>query len=155
LGTECREAAAKGQECADKLSGANLAVEEFVCAVAHDLRDPLSAICGFTEVLIQNLFLLPKRNNVGAMADGVQSRSGSVGSAGSERSTGSDQPPRQGLDQPPSPYITTETIERKYFEPHFTRFHSCDDVAAEQKSALGNLGLPLRTSCPPLALPLW
>ncbi len=33
------------------------------------------------------------------------------------------------------PYITTETIERKYFEPHSARLHSCDDVAAEQKSA--------------------
>jgi hypothetical protein len=33
-------------------------------------------------------------------------------------------------------YISTETIERRYFEPHVTRrLHSCDDVAAEQKSA--------------------
>ncbi len=35
------------------------------------------------------------------------------------------------------PYVTTETIERKYFEPHSTRLHSCDDIAAEQKSAHG------------------
>jgi hypothetical protein len=35
-------------------------------------------------------------------------------------------------------YITTETIERKYFEPHDAgRLHSCDDVAAELKSAHG------------------
>jgi chemotaxis family two-component system sensor kinase Cph1 len=41
--------AVEARECADDLSRPNL--EEFVCAVAHDLRDPLSAICGFTEVL--------------------------------------------------------------------------------------------------------
>ena len=35
-------------------------------------------------------------------------------------------------------YITTETIERKYFEAHDSgRLHSCDDVAAELKSANG------------------
>jgi hypothetical protein len=35
-------------------------------------------------------------------------------------------------------YITTETTERKYFEPHDAgRLHSCDDVAAELKSAHG------------------
>jgi hypothetical protein len=40
------------------------------------------------------------------------------------------------------PYITTETIERKYFEPHdAARLHSCDDVAAELKSAHGKSGV--------------
>jgi hypothetical protein len=38
-------------------------------------------------------------------------------------------------------YVTTETIERKYFEPHSAQFHSCDDVAAELKSALEKSGL--------------
>jgi hypothetical protein len=41
------------------------------------------------------------------------------------------------IDHAP-PYITTETIERKYFEPHDTGWlHSCDDVAAELKSPAG------------------
>jgi hypothetical protein len=41
------------------------------------------------------------------------------------------------IDHAP-PYVTTETIERKYFEPHDSgRLHSCDDVAAELKSANG------------------
>jgi hypothetical protein len=39
-------------------------------------------------------------------------------------------------------YIATETIERKYFEPHDSgRLHSCDDVAAELKSAHGKFRL--------------
>jgi hypothetical protein len=41
------------------------------------------------------------------------------------------------IDHAP-PYITTETIERKYSEPHDAgRLHSCDDVAAELKSPAG------------------
>jgi hypothetical protein len=41
----------------------------------------------------------------------------------------------ESVDRLPE-YVSTETIERKYFEPHVARpLHSCDDVAAEQKSA--------------------
>jgi len=39
-------------------------------------------------------------------------------------------------------YVVAERIERKYFEPHDAgRLHSCDDVAAELKSAPGKSGL--------------
>jgi hypothetical protein len=41
------------------------------------------------------------------------------------------------IDHAP-PYVATETIERKYFEPHNAGGrHSCDDTAAELKSARG------------------
>jgi PAS domain S-box-containing protein len=46
-----RTAEAERQRHADELARANLELEEFAYTVAHDLRDPLATISGFTEVL--------------------------------------------------------------------------------------------------------
>jgi light-regulated signal transduction histidine kinase (bacteriophytochrome) len=41
------------QRQAEELARANLQLEEFAYAVAHDLRDPLSTIAGFADVLVR------------------------------------------------------------------------------------------------------
>jgi PAS domain S-box-containing protein len=41
------------QRHADELARANLQLEEFAYTVAHDLRDPLSTIAGFADVLVR------------------------------------------------------------------------------------------------------
>jgi PAS domain S-box-containing protein len=46
-----RAAETERQRHADELARANLELEEFAYTVAHDLRDPLATIAGFTEVL--------------------------------------------------------------------------------------------------------
>jgi len=46
-----RAAEEERQQHADELARANLELKEFAYTVAHDLRDPLSTICGFTQVL--------------------------------------------------------------------------------------------------------
>jgi signal transduction histidine kinase len=55
LGRKTILAKIKGRNMSTNWPCAKLEVEEFVYTVAHDLRDPLSAICEFTEVLAQRM----------------------------------------------------------------------------------------------------
>jgi len=52
------------QQHADELARANLELEEFAYTVAHDLRDPLSTISGFTQVLATRAQKVGERNEI-------------------------------------------------------------------------------------------
>jgi PAS domain S-box-containing protein len=81
------------QEHAEKLARANLELEEFAYSVAHDLRDPLSTISGFTEVLARRKHLDRESREVAALIiDGTARMSRLIDDLLSFASAGADRP---------------------------------------------------------------
>jgi PAS domain S-box-containing protein len=81
------------QEHAEKLARANLELEEFAYSVAHDLRDPLTTISGFTEVLAMKKHLDRESREVAALIiDGTARMSRLIDDLLSFASAGADKP---------------------------------------------------------------
>jgi chemotaxis family two-component system sensor kinase Cph1 len=81
------------QEHAEKLARAKLELEEFAYSLAHDLRDPLSTISGFTEVLARKKHLDREGREVAALImDGTARMSRLIDDLLSFASAGADKP---------------------------------------------------------------